>query len=307
MDGQLIPHADAVLHVTTDAVLRGGSVFEGVRAYRGTAGELLVFRLPDHLDRLFSTSMRFLHLQLPYRPEALTEAICELLSANHIEDDAYIRVVVYIDESTHNGDPGVPAGAFILATEGFNPALPSMRVTLSPWRRMSDLAMPPRVKSGANYLNSRIATVDAERKGFDTAVLLNERGKVSEGPAMNIFLVRRGVLVTPRLTDGILEGITRSTIIHLAREVGIPVEEREVDATELYVAEEMFLTGTAYEIAPVHEIDGYEIGEMGGGLITKRLREAYFDMVRGSRPAPEGWATLVSSVAAPVAQPVSTS
>ena len=159
------------------------------------------------------------------------------------------------------------------------------------------------MKSGANYLNSRIATADAQRKGFDTAVLLNERGKVSEGPAMNIFLVRRGVLVTPRLTDGILEGITRSTIIHLARELGIPVEEREVDATELYVSEELFLAGTAYEIAPVHEIDGYEIGEVGGGPVTKHLRDAYFEVVRGSRPAPDGWATPVSSVDVPVAQP----
>jgi branched-chain amino acid aminotransferase len=303
MNGKLIPLADAVLHVTTDAVLRGGSVFEGIRAYRGSTGGLLIFRLPDHLERLFSTSMRFLQLQVPHGPDDFTRAVCELLSANQIKDDAYIRLVVYIDESVFGG-PSAPNGAFILATEGFHPALPSMRVTLSPWRRMSDLAMPPRVKSGANYLNSRIATVDAERKGFDTAVLLNERGKVSEGPASNIFLVRHGALVTPRLTDGILEGITRSTILHVARGLGLPVEEREIDATELYVADEMFLAGTAYEIAPVHEIDSYPICEPGGGPITKQLRAAFFDVVRGVRPSPDGWTTPVPTVEAVAPQPV---
>src|SRR5215471_2784952 len=166
MNGQLIPLADAVLHVSTDAVLRGGTVFEGIRAYRGADGGLSIFRLQDHLDRLFTTSMRFLNMQLPYGPDDLADAAVTLLSACEINDDAYLRVVVYIDEATHKAGPEIPTGVFILASEGFNPALPSMRVTLSPWRRMSDLAMPPRVKSGANYLNSRIATVDAERKGF---------------------------------------------------------------------------------------------------------------------------------------------
>src|SRR5262245_56553757 len=130
MNGQLIPLADAVLHVSTDAVLRGGSVFEGIRAYRGADGKLLIFRMHDHLDRLFSTSMRFLHMQLPHERDDLAEAICELLSANRTEDDAYIRVVVYIDERLPGAGPGAPTGAFILSTEGFKPALPSMRVTL---------------------------------------------------------------------------------------------------------------------------------------------------------------------------------
>jgi branched-chain amino acid aminotransferase len=306
MNGELVPLADAVLHVSTEAVLRGGTVFEGIRAYRGRDGQLSIFRLHDHLDRLFHTSMRFLHLHLPYGPDDLAEGVQQLLAASGLEDDTYIRLVVYIDELLAGAGPEVPSGAFILATEGFNPAQPSMRVTLSPWRRMSDLAMPPRVKSGANYLNSRIATVDAQRKGFDTAVLLNERGKVSEGPAMNIFLVRNGVLVTPRQTDGILEGITRSTIIDIARELALPVEQREVDATELYLADEMFLSGTAYEIAPVHEIDGYRVSEPGGGPITARLRAAYFDMVRGVRPVPDGWLTPAHRATAPAERSAAT-
>src|SRR3954452_7845910 len=248
MNGDLIPQAEAAIGVSTDAVLRGASVFEGVRAYRGADGELALFRLRDHLDRLFDVSMRFLHLQTEYGRAELAEAIRTLLSANEITDDAYVRVVAYVGEHGLGGSVEVPAGVFVLASEGFSPAPPSMRVTLSPWRRMSDVAMPPRVKSSANYLNSRITTTDAQRKGFDTAVVLNEHGRVAEGPAMNVFLVRDGQLSTPRPTDGILEGITRATVIELAQAVGLPVAERAVDASELYLAQELFLCGTAYEI-----------------------------------------------------------
>jgi branched-chain amino acid aminotransferase len=175
-----------------------------------------------------------------------------------------------------------------------------MRVTLSPWRRMSDLAMPPRVKASANYLNSRISWADAQRKGFDAAVLLNERGGVAEGPAMNVFLVRDGQLVTPRRTDGILEGITRSTVIDLAHDLEIPVVERAVDATELYVAQELFMCGTAYEITPVHEIDGYEVADGETGSITQRLQDAYFAVVRGERAGRAGWLTSAAPSPAPI-------
>jgi branched-chain amino acid aminotransferase len=294
MDGSLVPRAAAALPLASEAVLRGASVFEGVRAYRTHDGELVIFRLDDHFDRLFETSMRFLRMRLAYGPEELTHAVFALLEANQISTDAYIRIVAYLAEARAYGDADTPTGAFILADEGFMPAPSSMRVTLSPWRRMSDLAMPPRVKSSANYLNSRIAMLDARRKGFDTAVLLNERGKVSEGPAMNVFLVRRGRLVTPRPTDGILEGITRSTVIDIAARLGIPVEEREIDPTELYLSDEMFLCGTAFEIAPVHEIDGYDIGDGRVGSITRRIRARYSDYVRGDRVAPPGWITPVA-------------
>jgi branched-chain amino acid aminotransferase len=318
MNGELIPQAEAALSVSTDAVLRGASVFEGIRAYRLADGarrgdradgarrggdtasnELALFRVADHLDRLFQTSMRFLRMRLDHGPDDLSRAMCTLVAANEISTDAYLRVVVYIGEHGLGGGSEIPAGAFILATEGFNPAPASMRVTLSPWRRMSDVAMPPRVKASANYLNSRIATADAQRKGFDTAVLLNERGQVAEGPAMNIFLVRDGQLVTPRVTDGILEGITRATVIDLAHDLGIPVVERAIDATELYVAQEMFLCGTAYEIAPVREIDGYDLGDGETGPITGRLRDAYFEVARGMREVRAGWLTPAADATTP--------
>jgi branched-chain amino acid aminotransferase len=299
MNGELVPQAEAALGVTTDAVLRGGSVFEGIRAYRSTTGELLLFRLREHLDRLFNTSMRFLRLTLPYSADDLAQAVCGLLAANEIESDAYIRVVVYVGEQGLGGADEIPAGVFILATEGFRPAPESMRVTLSPWRRMSDVAMPPRVKASANYLNSRMTTTDAERKGFDSAVVLNEHGRVAEGPAMNVFLVRDGELSTPRRTDGILEGITRATVIELSHDLGVPAVERAIDASELYVAQEIFLCGTAYEIAPVQEIDGYVVGDGRPGPITRRLRDRYFEAARGSLADHADWLTFAASAAVP--------
>jgi branched-chain amino acid aminotransferase len=299
MDGRLVPSADAALPLESEAILRGASVFEGIRVYQRHDGELFLFRLGDHLERLFETSMRFMRMRLAYGRDDLIDAIFAMIEANAVASDAYLRIVVYLGEPRSYGDADTPTGAFILLDEGFKPAPSAMRVTLSPWRRLSDMTMPPRVKASANYLNSRIAMLDARRKGFDTAVLLNERGKVSEGPAMNVFLVRSGRLITPRATDGILEGITRATVIEIAaRELGIAVEEREIDPTELYLANEMFLCGTAFEIAPVSEVDGYEIGNAQPGPITASLQACYSEYVRGNRAAPEGWVT-------PVDRPVS--
>lgn len=296
MNGRLVPWEDSTLHIGTEAVLRGASVFEGIRAYRTLSDDLLLFRVADHLDRLVHTSMRFLRMQSEYAPADLIAAICTLVDANEVRTDAHIRVVVYFDELRLGRETEAQTGAFVLVNEGLALAPRPLRVTLSPWRRLSDVAMPPRVKVSANYVNSRIVTVDAHVKGFDTAVMLNDRGKVSEGPGMNLFLVRGGKLVTPRVTDGILEGITRDTVIRLAGELSIPVEQREVDATELYVADELFFCGTAYEVAPIAAIDGYDVGEGKPGPITERVRDAYFDLVRGNAPAPEGWLTSVRAV-----------
>jgi branched-chain amino acid aminotransferase len=292
MNGGLVPWADSRIHVNTDAVLRGASVFEGLRAYRAAAGdELLIFRVDDHMRRLFGTSMRFLRIKLPYSPEDLTGGVVELLRANQIREDAHVRVVAYFDEGEIGRELETPAGAFILAfARPPNPKLATgVRTTLSAWRRPSDNAMSPRVKASANYLNSRVAMADARTKGFDLPILLNERGKVSEGPGQNVFLVRQGVLITPRTTDAILEGITRATILELARARDLPVEEREVDATELYVAEEIFFCGTAMQVQFVAEHDGYVVGEGTMGPLTRLLHDAYLDIVRGKTPAAAGW------------------
>ncbi len=293
MDGRLVPWQESRIHIASEAVLRGASVFEGIRAYRAAdSDELNLFRVGDHLARLFGTSMRFLRMRLPYGPDQLVQALVELLRANQVREDAHLRLVAYFGPE---GEGDQPAGAFALAfprprsrrvTEG-------TRVTLSPWRRISDNAMPPRVKASANYLNSLIVSADAQSKGFDSAIVLNERGRVAEGPGQNLFLVRGGVLSTPRTTDSILEGVTRATLIELAGRLGIPVQERAVDATELYVADELFFCGTAAEVQPIVEIDGYRVGEGRIGPVTERIQRSYFALVRGQAQAPEGWLTPV--------------
>jgi branched-chain amino acid aminotransferase len=170
-----------------------------------------------------------------------------------------------------------------------------VRSTISAWRRPTDSSISPRVKASANYLNSRVALLDANLKGFDIPVLLNERGKVSEGPGQNIFLVRHGRLITPRVTDAILEGITRDTVIDIGAQLGLPVEEREVDPTELYVAEELFFAGTNMEVQPISEIDGYRVGDGLIGPLTRQIQSRYFELVRGAAPA--AWLTSVYGAA----------
>ena len=296
MNGRITPWEESRIHVNADALLRGASVFEGIRAYRSAvADDLLLFRVHDHMRRLFGTSMRFLRMRLPYGPDDLIQGVIELLRANQVREDAHVRVVAYFDEVEAGHEAEAEAGAYILAFP--RPSSPKVttgvRVTLSPWRRLNDSAMSPRVKASANYLNSRVASTDARTKGFDIPVMLNERGKVSEGPGQNVFLVREGVVITPRTTDSILEGITRATVIGLATGAELVVEEREVDPTELYIADELFFVGTAMEVQPIVEIDGYQVSDGAMGSVTSRLQAAYFDLVRGRVDARPGWHTSV--------------
>ena len=301
MNGRVTPWEESVLHVASDAVLRGASVFEGIRAYRSADGEdLLLFRVAEHLDRLFDGSMRVLRMHSRYNAEQMTQGVIDLLQANGVRDDAHVRVVVYfdvLDDLVSGGSAGAaeedPTGVYILAfPKAPNPRLESgVTVNVSAWRRPSDNAISPRVKASANYLNSRLASVDAKLKGFDIPVMLNDRGKVSEGPGQNIFLLRRGALVTPRINDNILEGITRDTVLGIGRELGLEVEEREVDFTELYVAEELFFCGTNMEVMPIAEVDAYRVGEGRIGPVTARIQRRYFDLVRGAAPAE--WLTSV--------------
>jgi branched-chain amino acid aminotransferase len=296
MNGRIVPWNESVVHVSSDAILRGASVFEGIRAYKATAGDdLLIFRAGDHMKRLFGTSMRVLRLEFEYTPEQLIEGMRELLRANDLHEDAHLRVVAYFDDVEYGHDLEGTTGSYMLAyPRPRNPKLDTgVRVMLSPWRRLSENAMPVRVKASANYLNSRYSQVDAKLKGFDLPVLLNEEGKVSEGPGQNIFLVRDGVLVTPRKTDAILEGVTRDTVLRLAAQLELRVEERAVDPTELYVADELFFVGTHAEVLPISEIDFYPVGNGKTGPITRRVQSAYDDLVRGRSEAPAGWRTPV--------------
>jgi branched-chain amino acid aminotransferase len=299
MNGAIKPWEESLIHVGSDAVLRGASVFEGIRAYRSADGnDLLLFRLGDHFERLFGGSMRVLRMRIGYSAEQLAQGVIELLRANEVRDDAHVRVVAYFDvldgAATGEGDP---TGVYMLAfPKPLNTRLESgVRSTVSAWRRPTDTSISPRVKASANYLNSRVALLDANLKGFDIPVLLNERGRVSEGPGQNIFLVRRGRLITPRITDAILEGITRDTVIGIGAQLGLPVEEREVDPTELYVADELFFAGTNMEVQPISEIDGYQVGDGRIGPLTQRIQSRYFELVRGAAPA--AWLTSVYGAA----------
>lgn len=295
MNGRVTPWEQSQIHVGSDAVLRGASVFEGIRGYQSADGQdVLLFRLAEHFDRLYNGSMRVLRMRIEYTADELTSAMIDLLRANEVRDDVHIRVVAYFDvlDGAATGEAD-PTGVYMLAfPKARNPRLESgVRSTISAWRRPSDNSISPRVKASANYINSRVAALDASLKGFDIPVLLNERGKVSEGPGQNIFLVRKGRLITPRVTDAILEGVTRETVLGIGAGLGIPVEEREVDATELYVAEELFFAGTNMEVQPITEIDGYVVSGGRIGPLTERIQRRYFELVRGDAPA--AWLTRV--------------
>lgn len=298
MNGQLVAWDDATLHVNTDTVLRGANVFEGLRAYKSHDGsDLLLFRLSDHFRRLFGTSMRVLRLTLPYDEHDLEAALLQTLQANGIHEDAHIRIVAYFGAGgdTAFRPEDISTGCFILTIpRSAHPGVATgVRACVSPWRRISDNSMPPRVKAGANYLNSRLATVDAHLKGFDMPILLSQQGKVAEGPGQAIFIVRDGRLITPRTTDAILESITRETVIGIASSWGVPCEIRGIDFTELYVADEVFFVGTAVEILPIVDVDHYTVADGSVGPITKRLQAAYAELVRGASPSPAGWLTPV--------------
>lgn len=297
MNGEIVPWADATLHVNSDVVLRGSSVFEGIRAYRSDEGELLLLQADEHLDRLYDVSMRMLRMELPWTRAELKQAIKDTLIANEIDVDTHIRVVAYFGEGQEARfrPEHIEIGAFILTIPRppLGTTVRSIRCMISPWRRISDNAMPPRSKSSANYMNSRLSASDAYLKGFDLPILLNERGKVAEGPGQCVFAVRDGILITPRVTDGILEGITRDSVLRVARELGIPAEEREIDATELYVAQEVFFAGTAAGIVAIGDVDGYELN--APGPVTTRLQEAFADIVRGRAVSPAMRAEAVTA------------
>lgn len=300
MDGKLVHWHEAVIHVDTAAAHYGASVFEGIRAYeRADGAGSSLFRLNEHLDRLFSVSMRFLRLESPYPRSRIVDAIWELMDANGVGADGYVRICAYVKDGglAHVPDPE-SVGVYVLA-ESRDPILASagVKATLSPWRRLADMSMSPRIKASANYLSSRNATLDARIKGYDWPILLSPEGRVSEGPFQNVFIVRGGTIATPRPSDRILEGVTRDTVLRLAESLGLPVVERAIDPTELYVADEIFFSGTALEVLPVVEIDGHTVSGGEPGAMTEAIRSKFVDVVRGATSDFSEWLTPVPSSA----------
>ena len=292
---RVLPYADAKLGLLTHALNYGTGVFAGIRGYfNQDEGKLFVFRLADHMRR-FHESARLLRMNLAVSEEATAAAILNLLRAEGLREDCYIRALAfYADEvigvRLHGLQPVVaavalPFGLYIDRAEGAH-------CTISSWRRPDDNVVPPRGKITGSYINSAFAKSEAELAGFDEAILLNRDGRVSEGSGENIFLIRRGVAVTPSLDQSVLEGITRRSLITLLREeLGLTVEERPVERGELFLADEIFLTGTAAQITAVTRIDHRPVGAGQMGPVTTRLRSLFFDVVRGRSPKYRPWCT----------------
>lgn len=294
MDGRLVPYADARVHVLAPAITYGATVFEGVRGYKSGGGdECLLFRLGDHLERL-AFSMKVMRFETDLEMPQVRDWVRELVRANGQRDEVHIRVLAYVAEGP-NMYVTAPIGLAIasLSRPVRKEAAAGIRCAVSSWRRISDDSMPPRVKCASNYQNGRLASLQARNDGYDMPILLSASGHVAEAPGSCLFLLRDGRLVTPAVSSDILESITRDTIIRLASEhLSIDVEQREVDRSELYLAQEMFLCGTASEITPIASIDGYRVGTGGAGPVTTRVREAYARLVRGDLGHPE-WLTPV--------------
>lgn len=298
MDGQFVPWDEAKVHVASSCVIEGSSVFEGIRAYwNPSQGQLYLFKKGEHLQRLYQ-SAGMMRMAPQYTPAELQSAVVELMSKNDYREDAHIRLAFYfgLGPRIFAYDPDeIETGAAITAVPrksrlGTGTGL---HICVSSWTRISDRDFPPRIKISANYHNGRLAGVQAAMDGYDGAILLDDRGKVTEGPVACVFLVRDGVAITPPVTSGILESITRSTVMELLEsELSIPVVEREVDRTELYVAEEAFFCGTAMEIAPILSVDRYPVGEGKIGAITARVERLYERIVRGEESRHED--TLLS-------------
>ncbi len=290
LQGKLTPLRDAKISIMTHAFLYGTAVHEGIRGYRGDdERQVFIFRLNEHCDRL-RRNCRVLRIDLP-PAERVAEAIIDVVRANQIHSDCYIRAVAY--------KSGLQIGLrlskvddlaiFALPQDRFHATPKPLSVCISSWRRVQDNAIPPRAKINGAYVNSVLAMTDAAENGFDDAVLLSEDGHVSEGTGMNLFLRRNGRVITPPCYENILEGITRDTIIHLLdEELGISVESRPIDRTELYAADEVFFSGTGMEVVSVGAVDRRPVGD-GTHELAERVRALYFDVARGKSERYAKW------------------
>ncbi|HEV8472466.1 MAG TPA: branched-chain-amino-acid transaminase [Methylomirabilota bacterium] len=291
MNGRVVPQGEAVLPVNSAAVFYATNVFEGLRAYwNADDGELYGFRLAEHFARL-RESMKMMRFTVPYSDVDLYEAVREVLRANEVREDVHMHLVAYVLGT--GLDATTPTGLYINPRR--RPSAPAgLRCCVSSWTRTNDNAIPIRLKSGSNYQNGRLATLQAKADGYDAPLLLNRAGTVAEGTGATFFMVRRGTLLTPPLTADILESITRTTLLSdVIPDLGLEVQEREIARTELYVADEAFLCGSGYEITPILSIDRFPLGNGEVGPLTKKLSRAYMDLVRGVDKRRSEWRTPV--------------
>ncbi|HZA60496.1 MAG TPA: branched-chain amino acid transaminase [Actinomycetota bacterium] len=296
IDGKLIDWEDARVHVLTHALHYGSGVFEGIRAYETERGAA-VFRLTDHIDRLFRSAQIY-SIDIPFSKEEIIEGSKELLRANHMKS-SYVRPLVWHGYGEMGLNPlKAPVNVAVMTWEwgtylGEECMTNGARVEVSSWRKHDPNIIPPGAKATGQYINSGLAKVQAVKSGYDDAIMLSHDGYVADGTGENLFVVRDGVLMTPPESCGILLGFTRDTVITLARDLGYEVIERELVRSDLYTADEVFYTGTAAEVTPIREIDQRPIGSGTRGPVAKDMQDAYFAAVKGQTEKYDAWCEYV--------------
>jgi len=299
--GNFVPLEQAQIPVTTHAFNYGTAVFEGVRGnWNGEQNELYLFRLREHVQRLRQNA-KILRININYSDDELVRIVGDLALRNDYHEDVYIRPIAYKSQSVigprlHNVEDDVlfyliPMGGYLDSDAG-------IRCMVSSWRRVDDNMIPARAKVAGLYVNNSLAKTEAQQNGFDEAILLNHDGHVSEGSGENIIMVRSGKLISPPPADNILEGITLDTVFQIARAFGYETEQRTIDRTELYIADEIFMTGTAAHVTPVLEVDRVPVGNGSAGPITLEIQRHYFEAITGQLPQYTSWLTPVYAGAA---------
>lgn len=297
LKGQILNVNDAMVNVLSPTSQFGLNVFEGIPCYwNDEEKQLYAFRLDEHYDRLLS-SAKLIQLENKYTKDDFKKALVDIIKANEYDEDLSIRQTLFVDGFGSWGSEN-PVEMFVApiprgkTSSEYNKK--GLNCCITSWRRISDENLSPRIKCGANYINSRVGQREAIRNGYDTCIFLNEAGKVAEGPGSCLFIVKDTKLITPCLTDSVLESITRDTIIRLAQEeLNLEVIERTIDRTELYMANEAFLCGSAMEITPIYSIDRYNIGTGEQGVVTKELHLKYLDCVSGKLDNRKKWLTSI--------------
>jgi len=296
MDGQLVEWRDAKIHVLTHTLHYGCGAFEGVRAYETEQGTA-IFRLEEHTKRLFN-SAKILRMQIPFSQEQVNQAQVEVVRANGLKS-GYLRPLTWIGDRKLGVSPKgntihlmVAAWAWgaYLGEEGMQRGI---RTKISSFTRHHVNITMSQAKAVSNYTNSILANTEALDDGYDEAILLDASGFVSEGSGENIFVIKDGVIYTPDLSAGALNGITRNTVLHICKDLGLEVVQKRITRDELYISDELFFTGTAAEVTPIREVDRIQIGEGRRGPITEKIQTAYFDIVNGRNPKYAHWLTRV--------------
>jgi len=296
-EGKYVPLAEANVNIMTHAFNYGTAVFEGVRGnWNADEGQLYLFKVRDHVRRI-RESAKIMRMEIAYSEDEMCEIVHQVAIRNEYREDTYFRPMVYkasevVGVRMHDLRDeflvfATPFGAYLDPEAG-------ARCATSSWRRIDDTMIPARAKVNGLYVNNALAKTEAQLNGFDEAIMLNEDGHVSEGSGENIVMIRKGMLITPPANDNILEGITLETALYIAeREFGLHVERRSIDRSELYIADEVFMTGTAAHVTPVTEIDRLPIGDGRPGVVSKQIQESYFKAITGRLPQYMDWLTPV--------------